>query len=186
MELVEGGVHVRHELFYGEPEAGQKVLVLEYDFGGAKLQVGIILGNGRRLARRLPVGTREIEGSQGAGGGLVGRAEKVTAEGTVVEGLVAAGTVGPRSRVAARAVETAEVSGARGCGAVGATKVARLAKAGCRAAGATKVGRLVEAGGCCAAGATKVARVAEAGGSWAAGTGGGWRECVHSPDVYGV
>ena len=38
----------------------------------------------------------------------------------VFEGLVAAGTVGPRGRVAAGAVETAEVSGARGCGVVGA------------------------------------------------------------------
>ena len=125
----------------------------------------------------------EVEGSRGAGGGMVGRAEKVTAGGTVAEGLVAAGTVGPRGRVAARVVETAEVSGARSCGAVGATKVARLAKAGCRAAGATNVARLVEAGGCCAAGATNVARMAAAGGCWAAGTGGGWRECVHSPDV---
>ena len=117
---------------------------------------------------------------------MVGRAEKVTAGGTVVEDVAAAGTVGPKGGVAARAVETAEVSGARGCEAVGATKVARLAKAGCRATGATKVAKVVEAGGCCAAGATKVARVAEAGGSWAAGTGGGWRECVHSPDVFGV
>ena len=122
---------------------------------------------------------------------MVGPAEKVTAGSTVAEGLVAAGTVGPRSRVAARAVETAKVSGARGCGAVAATKVARLAEAGCRAAGATKVPRLAEAGccaagptkvarlaeaGCCAAGATKVARLAEAGGFWAAGTGGGCRE----------
>ena len=111
----------------------------------------------------------EVEGSRGAGGGIVGRAEKVTTGGTVAEGLVAAGTVGPRGRVAARAVETAEVSGARDCGAVGATKVARLAEAGCRAAGATKVARLAEPGGC-----------------WAAGTGGVCRECAHSPDVYGV
>ena len=45
---------------------------------------------------------------------MVGRAEKVTAGGTVAEGLVTAGAVGPRGRVAARAVETAEVSRARG------------------------------------------------------------------------
>ena len=132
---------------------------------------------------------------------MVGRAENVTAGGTLAKGLVAAGTVGPRGHVAARAVETAEVSGVRGCGAVGATKVVRLAKAGCRAAGATKVARLAEAGGCCAAGATKVAklseiggccaaeatkvaRLAEAGGCWAAGTGGGCRGCTHKPDVY--
>ena len=72
---------------------------------------------------------------------MVGRAENVTAE-----GLVAAGAVGPRGRIAARAVETAEVSRARGCGAVGATKAVRLAKAGCRAVGATKVARLAKAG----------------------------------------
>ena len=128
----------------------------------------------------------EVEGSREVGGGMVGRAEELTAGGTVAEGLVAAGTVGPKGRVAAKAVETAEVSGARGCGVVGATKVARLAKAGCRAAGATRVARLGEAGGCCAAGATKVVRVAEAGGCWAAGTGGSYRECAHSPDVYEV
>ena len=126
----------------------------------------------------------EVEGSRGAGGGIVGRAEKVTAGDTVAKGLVAAGTVGPRGHVAARAVETAEVSGAKGCGAVGATKVARLAKAGCRAAGATKFARLAEAGGCCAAGATKFARLAEAGGCCAAGTGGGCRGCARNPDVY--
>ena len=98
---------------------------------------------------------------------MVGRAEKVTAGGTVAEGLVAAGTEGSRGRVAVRAVETAEVSGARRCGAVEAAKVARLAKAGCRAVGATKVARLAEAGGC-----------------WAAGTGGDWRGCVHNLEVY--
>ena len=83
---------------------------------------------------------------------MVGRPEKVTAGGTVAEGMVAAGTVGPRGRVAARAVETAEVSGARGCRAVGATKVARLAKAGCRAAGATKVARCRSRGLLCGGG----------------------------------
>ena len=56
----------------------------------------------------------------------------------VVEGLVAAGTVGPRGRVAAGAVETAEVSGARSCGVVGVSKVETLSEAGCCAAGATK------------------------------------------------
>ena len=98
---------------------------------------------------------------------MLGRAEKVTAGAMVVEGLVAAGTVGPRGRVETRAVKTAGVSGVKGCGAVGATEVARLAEAGC-----------------CAAGATKVARLAEAGGCWAAGTAGGCRECTHSPDMY--
>ena len=104
----------------------------------------------------------EVEGSRGASGGMVGGTEKV-----IAEDLVAAGGVGPRGRVAARAAETAEVSGARGYGAVGATKVARLANAGCRAAGATKVVRLAEAGGC-----------------WAAGTGGDCRGCAHNPEVY--
>ena len=148
---------------------------------------------------------------------MLGRAENVTAEAVVAEGLDAAGTVVPRGRVAAgavetadvggakgwvaaravetaevvgarscvaaRAVETTEVAGARGCWAVGATKVARLAEAGCWAAGVTKVARLAEAG-CWAAGATEVARLTEAGGCWAAGTGGGCRECAHSPDMY--
>ena len=54
----------------------------------------------------------EVEGSRGGGGGILGRAEKATAGAMVAEGLVAAGTVEPRSRVAARVVETAEVSGA--------------------------------------------------------------------------
>ena len=93
---------------------------------------------------------------------MLGRAEKVTAGAVVVEVLVTSGTVGPRCRVATGAVEAAEVAGARDCGAVGATKVARLAEAGCRAAGATEVARSAEAG-CCAAGATELARLAEAG-----------------------
>ena len=158
MELVEGGIHVRRELFYGEPEVGREVSVLEHEFGGEKLQVGIVVGVGRRLARRLAVGTRDHErprcggrGFSGPGDGMSNRAEKVTAGAMVAEVLVAAGTVGLRGRVAARAVETAEVSEDRGCGAVRATKVARLA----------------EARGC-----------------WAAGTGDGCREWAHSPDVY--
>ena len=47
---------------------------------------------------------------------MIGRAEKVTAGGTVAEGRVAAGAVGPRGRVEAGAVETAEVSRTKGCG----------------------------------------------------------------------
>ena len=119
---------------------------------------------------------------------MVGRAEKATAEGTVAEGLNAAGAVEPRGRVAAGAVKTAEVSRARGCGTGGATKVARLVKASCRAAGVTEVTRLAEAGdfrsagapevarlagarGCCAAEAAKVAGLAGAG-CWAESEGG--------------
>ena len=104
----------------------------------------------------------EDEGSRGAGGVMVGRAEKVTAGGTVAKGLVAARAVGQRGRVAAGAVETVEASKARSCGTGGVTEVATLAKAGCRAAGATEVARLAEAGGCRAVGATEVARGAGA------------------------
>ena len=123
---------------------------------------------------------------------MVGRAEEVTAGCTVAEGLVAAGAVGSRGRVAAGAVETAEVSRARGCGAGGATKVARLAKPGCRAAGATEVARLAEAGSCRAAGATEVAKLAGARGCYAAGatkvvglTGAGcWAESPEMKEVW--
>ena len=144
VELAEGGIHVRRELLYGKPEVRREVSVLKYQLGDAKHQVGIVVGVGRRLVRRLPVGTRDHDqpgcGGRGfsGGGGMLGRAEKVTVGAMVVEGLVAAGTVGPRGRVAAGAVETAEVSGARSCGVVGVSKVETLAEAGCCAAGATK------------------------------------------------
>ena len=90
----------------------------------------------------------------------------MTVGGTVAEGLVAAGAVGSRVCVAGGAVETVEMSRARGRGTGGATKVARLAKAGCRAAGATEVARLAEPGDCRAAGAAMVAGLVGAG-CWA-------------------
>ena len=97
----------------------------------------------------------EVEGSRGsrgASGGMVGRAENVTAGG--IKGLVAAGAVGPSGRTAAATVGTAEVPRVRGYGTGGATKVARLAEAGgCRAAEATDVAKWAGTRGCCAAGA---------------------------------
>ena len=67
------GIHFRRELFYGEPEVGRKVPVLEHEFRNAKFQVGVVVGVGRRLARRLPVGTRDHDrpgyGGRGFSGG---------------------------------------------------------------------------------------------------------------------
>ena len=74
-------------------------------------------------------GVVEVEGSRGVGGGMVDRAEKVTAEALVAEGRVAAGTVVPGGRVAARTVETAEVAGARDCVAARAVETAEVAGA---------------------------------------------------------
>ena len=65
-----------------------------------------------------------------------GRAATVAAG--VTRGLVVAGAVDPCGRAAAATVGTAEVPRARGCGAGGTTKVARLAEAGdCRTSEAT-------------------------------------------------
>ena len=80
-------------------------------------------GRGFRCARETTTDQGvEVEGSRGGGGGMVGRAEKVTAGGTVAEGLVVARAVGPRGRVAAGAVETTKVFRAKGCGAEGRPK----------------------------------------------------------------
>ena len=66
------------------------------------------------------------------------------------------GAVVPSGCVAARAVETAEVAGARGCVAAETGKVAGLAEAGgCVAAGTTKVTRLAVGSGSSAAGRQK-------------------------------
>ena len=137
MELVESGIHVRRELLYGESEVRREVSVLKYELGDAKHQVGIVGAlegdwrGGCRWARETTTNQGvKVEGSRGGGGSMLGRAEKMTAGAMVVEGLVAAGTVGPRGRLAAGAVETAEVPGARGCGVVGASKVETLTEAG--------------------------------------------------------
>ena len=119
---MDGGIHVRRELLYEESEVRREVSVFEHQLRDAKLQVCIIVGGGRRLARGLPVVTQDHDrpgcggrGFSGAGGDMLGRAEKVTPGAVVAEGLVAAVTVIPRGRVAAKAVETAEVAGAKGC-----------------------------------------------------------------------
>ena len=160
-EMMEGSVHLRRKLLNGESKVGGEEFIAEHKLRHAELQVCTILGRGERLGlscRCVRETTTdqgvEVEDFRRGGGGMVGRAEKVTAGGIVAKGLVAAGAVGPSGRVAAGAVGTAEVSRARGCWTGRATKVARLVKAGCRAAGATEVARLAEAGGCRAAGAT--------------------------------
>ena len=96
---------------------------------------------------------------------MVGRAARVTAEGT--RGRFAAGTAGPSGRAAAVTVGAPEVSRAGGCGTGGTAKVARLAEAGdCRAAEATEAARRVGARGCCAAGVAWAAEWNRAG-CWA-------------------
>ena len=96
----------------------------------------------------------EVEGSWGfreAGGGIVGRAARVTG-GT--RGPVGVEAVEPSGSAAAATVGAAEAPRAAGCGTRGANKVARVAEArGCRAAEATEVVGWVRSRGCCAAGA---------------------------------
>ena len=174
---MEGGIHVRRDLLYGESEVRREVSVFEHQLGDAKLQVGIVVGGGRRLARGLPWAREtttdqgvEVEGSRGAGGGKLGRAEKVTAWAVVAEGLVAAGTVVQRDRVAERAVETVELVGAKGCVAARAVGTAEAAGArGCVEARAVKTAEVARARGCVAARAVETVEVAGARGCWAAG-----------------
>ena len=106
----------------------------------------------------------EIEGSWGsreAGGGMVGRAARVTG-GT--RGPVGAGAVEPSGRAAAATVGAAEAPRAVGRGTGGANKVTSVAEAGCcRAAEATEVVGWVGARGCHAAGAVEGAEWGGAG-----------------------
>ena len=70
----------------------------------------------------------EVEGSRGADGGMVGRAEKVAAGGTVSKGLEVAGAVAPSGRVAVGTVGTAEVSRVRGCGTEGGNQSRKIGR----------------------------------------------------------
>ena len=92
---------------------------------------------------------------------MLGRAEKVAAGAVVAEGLVAAGTVVPRGRVAARAVETAELAGAKGCVAARAVGTAEAAGArGCVVARAVETTEVAGDRGCVAARAVETVEVA--------------------------
>ena len=84
------------------------------------------VGGGCRWVREITTdqGVAEVEGSHGAGGGMLGQAEKVTTGAMVAEGLAAAGAVVLRGCVAAGTTKVALLAVAGGCWAAGASKIA--------------------------------------------------------------